>query len=60
MPHRRNRLAGEVASKPCIALTDAFAGKPAHTTMGINAPPTPGRPWRQTVAWPTTPTESGP
>ncbi|RBJ82570.1 hypothetical protein C3L29_015055 [Pseudomonas sp. MWU12-2534b] len=60
MSHRSSQLAGEAASKPGIALADAFAGKPAPTTMGVNAPPTPGRPWRQRVAWPATPAESGP
>ncbi|NAN51089.1 hypothetical protein EX349_07765 [Pseudomonas protegens] len=31
---RRSRLAGKEARKPCIALRDAFAGKPAPTTGG--------------------------
>ncbi|PYY84877.1 hypothetical protein DNK59_16710 [Pseudomonas sp. TKO26] len=29
--HRRSRLAGEQGRKPCIALADAFAGKPVPT-----------------------------
>ncbi|POA81734.1 MAG: hypothetical protein DI621_08445 [Pseudomonas protegens] len=29
--HRRSRLAGEEAFKPCAALAGAFAGKPAPT-----------------------------
>ncbi|NAN53389.1 hypothetical protein EX349_19500 [Pseudomonas protegens] len=28
----RSRLAGEEALKPCLALADAFAGKPAPAT----------------------------
>ncbi|QEN48903.1 hypothetical protein CLA18_21120 [Pseudomonas protegens] len=30
---RRSRLAGERALKSCSALVDAFAGKPAPTTL---------------------------
>ncbi|PYY82276.1 hypothetical protein DNK59_22465 [Pseudomonas sp. TKO26] len=31
---RRSRLAGEEARKTCVALADAFAGKPAPTEGG--------------------------
>ncbi|MGR4041899.1 hypothetical protein FW796_21070 [Pseudomonas sp. 910_21] len=33
----RSRLAGEEARKPCIALEDAFAGKPAPTGRQTNS-----------------------
>ncbi|PYY89583.1 hypothetical protein DNK59_05675 [Pseudomonas sp. TKO26] len=33
--HRRSWLAGEQALKPCLALRDAFAGKPAPTAGGL-------------------------